>query len=75
MTSQTALSLLSQVTGLASALILYWASFGVRWEDQSIRGQSQRELAFKRRQKRLGWTGAILAVIAFGCQTILTLQP
>ena len=75
MTRQMILQLLSQATGLMSAFVLYYASFGVKWEKQTWDGTSPHELAVQRRQKILGWLGVACAVVAVGSQTILTLWP
>ncbi|UGY08644.1 hypothetical protein [Phyllobacterium pellucidum] len=72
MTDQ-AINLLSQATGLVSALILYWQTFGVEWGQQTIKGGSAFEQRTKARQKRLGIIGVALAVFSIGCQMYLTL--
>jgi hypothetical protein len=64
--------LASQGFGLASALILYWQTFGVEWPQQTLHGTSPVEECIKRRQFNLGILGVVLAVIAFGCQTYKT---
>ena len=73
MTSETIVNLVSQATGPLSAVILYWGSFGVKWERRTIKGTSPRELSIEFWQKHLGWSGCVLAVIAILSQTYLTL--
>ena len=68
------MNLMSQATGLASALILYWQTFGVEWHEQTIKGTSPLELGRKARQFYLGVIGVALAVFWIGCQTYLTFQ-
>jgi hypothetical protein len=72
MTHETVVSLISQATGLASALILYWQAFGVEWQEQTIKGASPLELRKKTRQTYRGVTGLALAVFSIGCQTYLS---
>ncbi len=62
MTSETIVNLISQTTGLLSAVILYWGSFGVKWERRTIKGTSPRELSIEFWQKHLGWQW-----LRFGC--------
>ncbi len=74
MAHETIVNLISQATGLLSAVILYWGSFGVKWEGRTIKGTSPRELLIELLQFHLGWIGCLFAVIAIGCQTYLTLR-
>ena len=68
------MNLISQATGLAPALILYWQTLGVEWHDQTIKGTSPLELRKKARQFYLGVIGGALAVFSIGCQTYLWFQ-
>ncbi|MEK1888894.1 MAG: hypothetical protein AAAB35_15265 [Phyllobacterium sp.] len=75
MTNSQIIEVASQVLGFASALILYWGSFGVKWEERTIKGTSPRELSIEFWQKHLGWIGLLFAFIAVACQTYLTFNP
>ncbi len=75
MTHETIVNLISQATGLLSAVILYWGSFGVKWQEQTIKGMSPLERYIGLRQYHLGWIGCVLAAIAILSQTYLTLLP
>jgi hypothetical protein len=74
MTRRVALQFVSQFAGLISILILYWAGFGVPWELQTWDGGTPVELGTVIGQKILGYIGLVCALIAAGCQMILTLQ-
>jgi hypothetical protein len=66
-TNKQIIDLASQVTGLLSAAILYWGSFGVKWEERTIKGTSPRELSVEHWQKHLGWIGLLFAFVAVAC--------
>jgi hypothetical protein len=74
MRSETArvLEFVSEGTGLLSVLLLYWASLAVPASMRSWSGESKTEKRWDFRAKLLTRIGIPCAVIAVGCQAIIT---
>ena len=71
--TEIALNLVSQATGLISILSLFWASLGVPHDKESWKGSTAFEIMHRKRRRVLKWIGIPCAVIAVGCQTVITL--
>ncbi|HKD30897.1 MAG TPA: hypothetical protein VKC66_33940 [Xanthobacteraceae bacterium] len=67
------LEFISEGTGLLSVLLLYWASLAVPAGMKSWSGESEPEKRWDSRAKVLAWIGVPCAVIAVGCQAIITI--
>ena len=67
------LNLVSQAAGLLSVVLLYMNSIGVPWDKQTWKGASTFEQKRYRRQLVCAWIGIPCAIMAVGCQTVITL--
>jgi hypothetical protein len=67
------LEFVSQGTGLASVLLLYFGSLAVPHGIRSWSGESEPEKRWHRRAVFLVIIGVPCAIIAVGCQTIITI--
>jgi hypothetical protein len=74
LTTRQILELISVSTAFASGMLLYYGSLGIPWEMQTYKGQTERELEIKRRQKLMTRVGIPCAITAFVVQVIVILR-
>ena len=66
----TVLNALGLLSGLLSAVCLYFGTFGMSWTMQSWSGESPAEQAFRRRRRRWSAAGFVLLALGFALQLI-----
>jgi len=72
---KTVLNALGLLSGLLSAVCLYFGTLGMPWVTQSWSGNTPAEQTFQRQRRRWSVAGFVLLALGFALQLIALLQP
>ena len=68
----TTLDVISVVAGGMAALVLYWSSLSVPWDNQTMNGTTEFEKRYKRKRRLiLWWLGIPCVLISVGLQIVV----